>query len=244
MVFYNDFIGNIENNLSLNFYGSDNYSTFQKNKRKQPKDWYYNDVIIDYKFNEFGHRSKNIKELNFDDYFLFTGCSHTEGYGLELEKTYPYIVSKTLNTDYYNIALGATGIDVCEYNLITWFLKYPKKPKAVFIQWPDTSRFLGKNINYKNFMTYGTWRTEEQYTKLIYTGMNCGFFNARKKIAKELIENVINVPVFTITYANLDPIKNDTIYMPRLDYSRDLSHSGIQSHLNCSKLLVQAYEQM
>ena len=43
-----------------------------------------------------------------DNYILFIGCSHTMGVGLELEKTYPHILSEKLKMDYYNLAVPAT----------------------------------------------------------------------------------------------------------------------------------------
>lgn len=242
MLFYNDFIGNSDANVTLKFVPGDTQEKFIRNKKNKNNDWYYNRVEINYTFNSFGHRCKDIKELDFDNYFLFIGCSHTQGVGVELEKTYPYIVSKYLKADYYNMSLAATGIDVCEYNLLTWFAKFDKKPKAVFIQWPDHSRFIGKNIHYKNMITYGTWQDSENYRKVIVNGENTGFFNARKKIAKELVNNVVDVPTFYITFGSLDPISDNSIYVQKLDYARDLLHSGIRSHFNCATLLLGAYE--
>jgi DNA polymerase III alpha subunit len=59
-------------------------------------------------------KSINIKieDIDLNNYILFIGCSHTEGIGLELQTTYPYLVSEELKCDYYNLGLGGTGIDV------------------------------------------------------------------------------------------------------------------------------------
>jgi len=89
MIIYNDFLGSDNSNITLDFVGGDSKQQFNKNVLTQPIDWYYHDKKLTYSFNNQGHRSKNFKDIDQDNYILFTGCSHTMGIGLELEKTYP-----------------------------------------------------------------------------------------------------------------------------------------------------------
>ena len=99
--------------------GSDSITLLAENLVKMPKDWYYRTHPITYEFNSFGHRSKELNAVDLENYILFTGCSHTEGVGLELSKTYSNIASQNIGSDYYNLGLGSTGIDILMHNLIT-----------------------------------------------------------------------------------------------------------------------------
>jgi hypothetical protein len=158
MKFYDDFIGEDSNTICLDFLDGtgDSLENVNTTRESQPEDWYYRDKKITYSFNAFGHRSKDIKDLDFDNYLLFIGCSHTQGVGVELEKTYPYLISSKLKCDYYNLAISATGIDVVEYNLLTWFFKFNKKPKAVIAQLPDHRRFISMYPGYNNILPNGS----------------------------------------------------------------------------------------
>ena len=123
------------------FSGSDHIREYENNLKKQPNDWIYKKKKFSYKRNAHGHRTpKDVKDLR-KDFFLFTGCSHTEGIGIAHDETYAHIVSDSFNIDYYNIALGGTGADVMYHNLVHWFKNNYPKPKLVFLQWPDPTRY-------------------------------------------------------------------------------------------------------
>lgn len=240
MKFHSNFIGDDETNIVLNFTGGDSEDLFIENLQKQPEDWYYRKANITYIRNKFGHRCKNIEELNLDNYILFAGCSHTAGIGLELEKSYPYIVSERLGVDYYNLSLPATGIDTMEYNVLTWLFTIAKPPKAVILQLPDHSRFLSKNENYDRFLPYGSWTDDDNCTKFIINAEDSGFFNARKRLALSLIEAVATCPVHKIVFGNQSGYDDKCLYMRKVDRARDMSHSGIQSHKEFSEVLISA----
>jgi len=230
MKLYNDFIGEDISNTTVAFTGGEDEKSFKANKKKQPKDWYYRKAKIEYTFNSYGHRCKDVSELDFDNYVLYTGCSHTQGIGLELEKTYPYLIAQELGHDYYNLGIPATGIDVLEYNLLTWFFKFKKKPKAVVIQWPDHSRFISCYPGYSNLIPNGSWSKDKDSQKLLVNGENTGFFHARKHLCYELIHNVVDVPIIKFNYGGQVSYDKYELILKRLDYARDLSHSGIKSH--------------
>lgn len=220
--------------------GCDSEEQFLENCKTQPDDWYYKDIKIEYSYNEYGHRCNSLKDINLDNYILFTGCSHTEGSGLELERSYPYLVSKKLQTDYYNLAVSGSGLDVLEYNLLVWFSFIPKKPKAVVIQWPVHSRFLSLRPGYKHFIEEGSWGEDKDILKFIAASEESKFFLARKKIVNDLLYQIIDVPIFNVQYSHLD-LSNSKEYVPlvREDLARDLSHAGIKSHQNTANQLIE-----
>lgn len=240
MKFYNDFIGEEHTNKTFKFITGDEEERFLKNCETQPDDWYYRNIDISYEYNSYGHRSPDISQVDFDNYILFSGCSHTVGVGLELEKTYPYLLSKALNCSYYNLAIPATGIDIVEYNVVSWLFKFPKKPKLIVIQWPDFSRFTSCLPGYENLLQNGSWSNDEYVKKLLASADITGFMYARRKISSDLLLIAANkIPVLSFNYANQVPVNHRVEHFRRLDYARDISHSGMKSHEMFAKTLLE-----
>lgn len=238
MKFYDDFIGEDLSSIVVNYTGGDTEEMYQKNSSSQSSEWYYRNKPFTYSFNNHGHRCKNIDEIDLDNYILFSGCSHTQGVGLELETTYPYLLSKKLNCDYYNLAIPASGPDVVQYNILNWYYSIEKKPKLIVIQWPDHSRFLSYNYEYKNLIPKGNWQDKE-VGEFIVDCEDYGAFYARKKLITELLDNVISIPLIRFNYSNQIGYDSDPIKMRKLDVARDLSHSGIVSHSKFTDILYQ-----
>jgi hypothetical protein len=222
----------------LNFSGSDNVERFENNLKTQPDDWYYRNVKITYNRNLHGHRCKNISEIDFDNYILFAGCSHTEGIGLELEKTYPYLVSKELNCDYYNLGIGGCGVDVVIHNLIVWLNTY-KKPKAIIVQWPVAERFLHSLENphkvsisdpHSSLLEVGSWTANEVENEFLVIGDYIHYFKTVEALAKIKIKS-FDIPQIHINIL-LQPgfFRKDYINLIGDDLARDLMHYGIKSH--------------
>lgn len=231
MILHNDFLGLNEPNVILPFLSGDTKERYEENLKVASDDWYYRNIGINYHLNENGHRSKSLQDLNQSNYILYTGCSHTTGIGLELEKSYPYIVSTNLGCDYYNISIPGVGIDVLEYNLLTWFSKIHQKPKVVVIQMPDHTRYCTHNtyISTKFFVETGAWTKDESELKLLVNSDDVGFFNARKHFTYENLKNVIDVPIILFNVDGQNNV-NDGLKMRKRDLARDLKHFGIKSN--------------
>lgn len=238
MKFYGDFIGQDDPDSTQLFYGGDEKINYEKNLIEMPEDWIYRDYPIKYKYNKHGHRCKNMTEIDMYNYVLFTGCSHTEGIGLKLEDSFPYLISKSLNCDYYNLSLAASGIDVLMHNLLIWFSKFKYKPRCVFIQWPDHSRFLTLKDGFTNLVPCGSWTQETSAKKFIVNAEQSGFFNFRKHIIHSLITNVIDVPIVSIHYSALQTYDSTGLYLKKIDYARDRIHTGIKSHIEFSQAVL------
>lgn len=240
MKFYDGFIGEDRASSTLEFSGGDNEDMFLENLKTQDADWYYRNAKIYYKFNSFGHRSVEIENLDFDNYFLVAGCSHTQGVGLELEKTYPYLLSEKLKIDYYNLGIGASGLDVMEHNLLLWFHRFKKKPKFVLLQWPDVSRY-GSCIQAdgSHIIPMGAWQDDTVNKKFIIKGLENGMFFARKKLAYKLIMETITCPIINLSYSNQLGYDNDALHFKKVDVARDLSHLGMKSQLLITSALIE-----
>jgi len=242
MRIYNDFIGSDDSNTTLKFIGGDSEQQFVQAVAKMPKDWYYNSTEILYEYNKLGHRCKKFEELDQDNYILFIGCSHTMGVGLELDKTYPHLLSEKLKMSYYNLAVPATGNDVLEYNLLTWFFKINKKPKLVVIQWPDQSRFMEYDELYNHTLERGTWNTDPNYMSFVVNAEDTGMFSARVAMVENIIQNTIKIPMVTFNFGSQKGYGIYDLNMPRIDRARDLSHAGIKSHAKFTETLLNHIE--
>ena len=242
MKWYDNFIGSSESNQTFLFYEYDSQELFNANLNKMPKDWYYRNNTITYELNELGHRSPNVNNLDFNNYILFCGDSHTFGIGLELEKTYPYLTAKQLQTSYYNIGLGGTGVDAMYYNFNTWVHTY-KKPKLAVFYWSDFDRFLYYHND--ELIPYLVSKNIEDCNRFVYYGDIIGYFNTRAQFFYkniELISSFHNIPTIHISF--MQPIKEvpyTTVEREPNDDARDLRHAGIQTHQSITDCVVSEY---
>lgn len=239
MILNDPFLGN-QASTSICFSGTDTEDRFLKNSKVKDSTWYYADKKIIYEYNYFGHRCQNQSEINFDNYILFAGCSHSEGIGLELEKTYPYLVSKELGLDYYNLAASGCGLDALEYNIYNWFFSVPKKPRCLIVQWPDHSRFLSSREGYENFLEEGSWSNDSYVRTFIELCEEHNIFTARKKVINDLMHQVIDLPIINVQHIHMD-LANNHEYVPIIAYdlARDFVHPGIKSHRIIAESLVE-----
>jgi hypothetical protein len=234
MQFYNNFIGyELQYHHEL-FTGSDSEERFSQSLITQPRDWHYRTNPISYIRNSVGHRSKELSNLDLSNYVLFTGCSTTEGTGLELERTYSHVVSSNLNTDYYNLALGGTGTDVVSYNLIQWHNLVKSNPKALVIQWPEPARF--SKINTRDgeeyLQTIGPWSIKDNNdigNCLVY---GKSYFTSKKFMLRKLIKSLFTCPIIEIEIEMIYHINSITE-----ELARDNSHPGIKSQLHIANII-------
>jgi hypothetical protein len=90
-------------------------------------------------------RCDEFKKEQDGKHVLFTGCSVTQGVGLELEevwahKLYTKISENEKVSGYYNLGVPASGIFFIVSNLFKYFNSYGN-PDAIFINLPDMLRF-------------------------------------------------------------------------------------------------------
>lgn len=181
--------------------------------------------------NSNGHRSKDLSEIDTSNYILAAGCSHTEGYGLEIDEIYCNVLSKTLNMDCYNMGIGGSGCDVMFYNTLKWLLKYEHKPKLILLQWPFPFRYARMHDNgmEDHVQTEGSW-SQEDPSKFMILGGKLKYFTLRTQLYFNII-NEINVPKIHINFTDYNnTILKDYIIFNQLDKARDNQHLGPISH--------------
>jgi hypothetical protein len=237
MQFYDNFIGYEPHLCNEIFSGFDSEELFKQSLITKDNDWYYRTHPISYIRNSTGHRSKELSDVDLNNYILFTGCSLTEGIGLELEKTYSYITSKNLNCDYYNLGLAGTGSDVVTYNLVQWHNIVKTSPKAVVIQWPWSGRYsvINKDKGMDHLTTIGPWsaKNSPEISRFLTYGelSTVSYFTSKKAIAQRLIKSLFNCPVIEIDMDTFDKYGIDFDKM-----SRDGVHPGIDFHTSTARI--------
>jgi hypothetical protein len=246
ILFDSDFIGYEPAAHNELFSGSDTKELYVQNLKSKPNDWYYRTNHVSYIRNSNGHRCKEIKDIDLSNYILYAGCSHTEGIGLELEKTYPYLLSKLLNCDYYNLGLGGTGIDVLLHNLIVWFGTVKQKPKLVIIQWPFWARYArfakqptNATLLHNPILPIGGFKDPT-----LMEGEGVYYFKTIEHLSRIKIKHIIDVPIINVGFTNFpSSINDDFVIFKHIDAARDLP-MGIESNKNLTSKLYHRLHQI
>ena len=180
-------------------------------------------------FNSRGHRCKEIEEINLHNYVLFAGDNVGVGWGTPLEETYPYIVSKAIKTDYYNLSIFNGGLDSLRYNLITWYHKIPQKPRAIIISNEFLNAFIVTDVNHTKFASCDL--NDENVQDVLYSGNTTNYFKSRQYFTDKLLSSLIVNPIYQIEFKDRVPaLKSNVI---------NLKHEGeIYDHSAISKLII------
>jgi hypothetical protein len=180
-------------------------------------------------FNSRGHRCKEIEEINLQNYILFAGDNVGVGWGTPLEETYPYLISKALNIDYYNLSIFNGGLDSLKYNLITWYHKIPQKPRAIIISNEFLNSFMVSDINGENFTPCDL--NDEKIQTILDTGNTTNYFKTKQYFTDKLLANLIKTPIYQIEFKDRIPALTSNVV--------NLKHNGeMTDHDAISKLVV------
>lgn len=234
------FFGQNHNQVMLYYEGCDTEENYIKNCKLLSSSWYYYNNPIEYRYNSLGFRCDEIDFLD-DDFLLFTGCSFTEGVGLHLEDTYPYIVAEKFKKTYFNLAIGGSGPDIVKDNIImflSYMLSKDKLPKYIIIQWPDYERLsLTGNDFYRHI--FNSFSNPKDLHKEflernipIFTNI-LNRYTTLQFIKNLGISNVIEISAFGDEHFSSDTIKvTENLYLQglRLEKARDLAHPGRHNH--------------
>jgi len=179
-------------------------------------------------YNSTGHRCKEIDQVNLRNYLLFVGDNICLGLDKPIEQTFPYIVSKELNMDYYNLSIFNGGFDCMKNNLLTWLTNKPK-PKSIILGFEFLNAILKFNEDLKEFeyVDYNNYLVNET----LVLGSNCGFFNGRKELFNILLTNINTI---TPIYQLLLPNRENLLYksVTNITYDGDIfNHKHISEKL-------------
>lgn len=234
------------------FHSTDDEISFNRNKLLKGEEWRYRDMDIDYEFNDWGYRTKNIEDLD-REYLLTFGCSLTEGVGLHQDEMWATKLSNELKLDLFNLGMQSTGIDFQFYNTIlfnSFSVENKWLPKMVVYQWPSnyrTTTFLKSDDNHNELDLHLIFPHELKNKKVdLYVDWYMkSFIDNGGEMVKQyyfyplicnLLWKMCNVPVYNITYEDNSEINCDSIFNYNIEVerifddtkitARDCSHNG------------------
>jgi len=189
-------------------------------------------------------RCKPLSELDMDNYILFAGTSHTEGAGVDVEQSYPYLLSKYFNCDYFNLSISGTGTDVIEHNLLTWsYLFKDKQPKYLIVELAPEERYAAWYPDSETFISMGPWSEKYENVLPLFT-KGKEIFHNKMRMTLTLIPEIFKCPIFYVRYGSLPTPteyhgRSSITWIHRLDIGTDGKHPGIKSHEQISNNLIE-----
>ena len=225
----------------LSFYDTDTEETFVKNKKRLGEKWIWYNKPITYKLNSLGYRMKEFEDIDWTNYMMVLGCSHTVGTGMPFEDLFSTKISRDLNMDIVNAAIpgGANNAMLINLNRL---LSKKTPPKLLICNWTFLKRWsyiLGDTIirqGINHILPIKNYFNESYINYLENDFQIHGTFIEIKKQIDTLCKYA-NIPVWHITALphyvfdkSIDIIKpdqnEDTINQINQNIARDCAHFG------------------
>lgn len=140
-------------------------------------------VFIEYKLNSQGYRCNEFSNQEI----LILGCSQTEGHGMPIELTWPYLISQKMNKDYINLAKGGEGLQAQIVKAFQFFKEF-YHPKYIFAAFPITRLEVPLiNLTVKNESNHERVKSRENIGKAMLSN------KLLEKFSKEphMVENIL-----------------------------------------------------
>lgn len=135
------------------FTATDSEERFQEHLKTMPANWSYRTKEIRYTVNSLGYRTKELSDIDQNNFFIAYGCSFTYGVGLAEDELWTATVANELGIECFNLGMGGCGMDYIYLNTMTYLKNTDIKPKFVIIQCPDPARMVMRSLD--NFETSG-----------------------------------------------------------------------------------------
>lgn len=214
---------------SWDFFGSDDYESYQSNLKTQPSDWYYRNHKVKYTLNSHGYRIKEFKDIDWSNSIVIFGCSYIFGTGVDDSHTVSFFLEKLYNVPVINMGMGGSSIQFALHNSLMLYKKYGL-PKAVIYGMPGITRYLLYQRNYVQLkLGYENSLNNKAVDHLIPYNM----INA--ELIRNLWRDKCKYYEFSMFPTTAKFLGCDLHVPIPDDYARDLSHPGAKSN----KLIAQ-----
>lgn len=207
------------------WYGTDSPENFALNPNRS--DW--DNIEIEYKFNTQAFRTYDLNEFLGQPVDVALGCSHTEGVGLPVSMTWPYLVEQQRDQPILNLGVGAGSTDTVARILTNIAGSY--QIKSVFILWPQKSRFeLYDNCKISNILPHNAehmhlWNMDEQMAEQRYQ---------KNKIIVDMLSQIHK---FSVAEFEIEDIFTPNSVITK-DTARDGMHPGPKSNIDLANILL------
>ena len=237
-------------NTTAEFFSTDSEEEFRRNSAKMSHDWKYHTEKIIYKWNSQGYRTKELDEIQ-KPFLLATGCSYTEGVGLNTKDIWASMVADNLGLELYNIGKQGNSPEILTMNALLWKANNLPKPDLVVAQWPNTMRkqfgFLeGNKIKFEDMS--GTASQDGRWWKKRYI-VDSG--EMQKSVFQQietfnLVWESLGVPVINFTWEKIGvPLFSEILEIcPTAGNmeARDCQHDGIEFHRQTADEILASYK--
>lgn len=153
--------------------------------------------------NSYGHRCKELSDINLHNYILFAGDNVCLSYHIPIEETFPYLVAKKLNMDYYNLSVFNGGIDGIRFNLLTWLFNIPKPPKAIIFSAEFANAIL---ISGPSLSLVKTPNYDSCDVKLLLSKSDIIGFNAGRQLLFTGLLKQLNYPMYQLVFRDKEKL--------------------------------------
>lgn len=150
-------------------------------------------------YNTHGHRCIEPSEVNTRNHFLIVGDHAGLCLDKPIEETFPYILSKKLNINYYNLCVFNGGVDAIKFNLFSWLSKH-EEPKFIIFACEFANAVMISD-NAFNFIEPADLN-DPLICDLNHHANHCGFFLGRNQLFDTLMTSLVKVPTYQLVWKN------------------------------------------
>lgn len=229
---FNSVVFSTNRTVSGSFVQQDNHGDslpfFEKNLEKQSEDWYYRHNKVFYDLNSNNYRTKEFKDIDWNNSIVVFGCSNVFGVGLEEKNTITSKIEAKIGIPTINMGIGGSS-NLCALNDSLILAENNFIPKAVVFVWSDYFRTAIYRRN--NVQNIGSWNSsnENDFGSLWGNDMtNPGAHALFIKMTAEQIWRPRTRYYENTFFAKTSKLFSCPIVRP-VDKSRDLIHPGIQA---------------
>jgi hypothetical protein len=223
-------------NKTVKFTVTDTEELWKKNKKKK-KFKYYLDKELTYKLNNYGYRTPyNFKKG--DEVNIFLGCSHTFGYGIHLENTWPYLLTEEIGGNIVNLAIAGCSIDRQFRELYYWMNFF--KIKNIFHFQPIYAR--EEFLNDKGYHKFSVQDSPIEILNNVKEEFLIDNFGSDIHIMRKYVTNILSIESIS------NRIGCDYYYiheLPEHDVNgipaRDNMHMDVNGHKKIYKQFLEKY---
>jgi len=209
--------------------GSDTEEAYLENLKTQSHDWYYRKNTVRYQYNRDGYRTREFKEIDWENSIVLFGCSVVEGIGLDNNDTISSQLEKLLDIPVINMGTGGSSMLLNLHNMSILRDGYPT-PKAVITIWPNYQRIV--EYDKFDYTSYGNWDMPVNSLMDIWFKKNDNAVaNAifMSKIGRLLWEDKCQYLEYAWCTDTSKILKCKETLPKWKDTARDLCHPGIES---------------
>ena len=204
--------------------GTDNEDQYQKNIKDEYirqhliNNGWLDPYSITYKYNSQGFRSE---EFTKQPAYVALGCSFTEGVGLPVESTWPYLLAEKIGYTVWNLGVGGCSINTC-CRILEHYINLLNVVGVCLLEPPDARIDIEVNKiwvtmrqdNATNF--YKSWAIDDKKIQ-------------ENRISTiKLMQEICNK--HNVGFYNFPSVGSA---IPN-DYARDMQHNGKLSHQSIS----------